>query len=59
MDRRRYWFKEQLVIIVLIGKGLLVNHDITGFVGFTGLLGSTGFLILYPWCRPYVAILRS
>ena len=46
MDRRRYWFKEQLVIMVLIGKGLLVYLDITGFVGFTGLLGSTGFLIL-------------
>ena len=46
MNRRRYWFKEQLVIMVLIGKGLLINLDITGYVGFTGLLGSTGFLIL-------------
>ena len=32
--------------MVLIGKGLLVNIDIIGFVGFTGLLGSIGFLIL-------------
>ena len=45
MDRWRYWFKEQVVIMVLICKGILVNLDITGFVGFTGLLGSTGFLI--------------
>ena len=34
MDHRRYWFKEKLVIMVLAGNnGLLVNLDITGFLG--------------------------
>ena len=51
MDHRRYWFKEQLVIMVLAGNnGLLVNLDSTDFLGFirlldyTGFMGSTGFV---------------
>ena len=40
MDHRRYWFIEQLVKVVLAGNnGLSTNLDITGFLGFTSLVG--------------------
>ena len=52
MDRRRYWLKEQLVIMVIIGKDLLVNLDIAVFLGFTSLLGSTGVPSSTGWVLP-------
>ena len=53
MDHRRHWFKEQLVVMVLgDNNGILVCLDITGFLGFTRLLGSNDFNWFTP--QPHV-----
>ena len=58
MDRRRYWFKEQLVMSALIGKGLWVNHDITGFVSFTGFYWFSDSVPMVQTISSYYKVIR-